>query len=271
MDGTFYLGNQLLEGSLEFLEKVKEQGKHFLFYTNNSSKNQDVYVQKLAKMGCNVTKSQIITSGMVTAYHLKKRWAHPKVYLLGTPLLEEDFQDSGILLTAKDPDAVVAGFDTTLTYEKLSKACTLIRNGVPFLATHPDNNCPTEDGFIPDCGAICAFITQSTGILPKYFGKPYKETMDYILDNLNCTKEEVVFVGDRLYTDIAIGAKNGATSVLVLTGETKLPDVDSSDVKPDIIVDRLVDLANLFQPLQQLQQPGTQKRKQSAVKQNWKS
>jgi len=103
-----------------------------------------------------------------------------------------------------------------------------------------------EDGYIPDCGAICAFITRSTGILPKYFGKPYRETIDYILDHLNCAKEEVVFVGDRLNTDIAIGARNGATSVLVLTGEAKLRDVDSSDVKPDIIVDRLVDLADLF-------------------------
>ena len=244
MDGTFYLGDRLLEGSLEFLRKVEERGKSFLFFTNNSSKNQEVYVKKLAKMGCYIDKSQIVTSGMVTTYYLKNRWKNPKVFLLGTPLLEEDFQSRGIRLTEDNPDAVVVGFDTTLTYEKLSKACAFIRNGVPFIATHPDNNCPTEDGFIPDCGAMCAFITQSTGVLPKYLGKPYAETMDYILDYLKCSKEELIFVGDRLYTDIAIGSKNGATSVLVLTGETKPEDVKSSDVKPDIIVDRLIDLAD---------------------------
>jgi HAD superfamily hydrolase (TIGR01457 family) len=246
MDGTFYLGDQILEGSLDFLKKVKGSGRNFLFFTNNSSKNQDVYVQKLARMGCTVDKSRVITSGMVTIHYLKKHWESPRVYLLGTPMLEEDFQNRGIQLTEDNPDAVVVGFDTTLTYEKLTKACTFIRNGVPFIATHPDNNCPMEDGPIPDCGAMCAFITKSTDVLPKYLGKPYEETMDYILDYLNASKDELVFVGDRLYTDIAIGARNGAASVLVLTGETKLKDLDGSDVKPDIIVDRLIDLAACF-------------------------
>lgn len=243
MDGTFYLGNQLLEGSLEFLEKVVNQGKEFLFFTNNSSKSRKVYMDKLAAMGCRIRKDQLLTSGMVTIDYLKKLWKNPKVYLLGTPALEQDFEANGILLTETEPDAVVVGFDTTLTYEKLEKACTLIRKKVPFIATHPDNNCPTEYGPIPDCGAMCAFITQSTAVFPKYLGKPYRETLDYITDYLNCTKDELVFVGDRLYTDIAIGANHGASSVLVLTGETQLSDLDESKVKPQLIVPRLIDLA----------------------------
>jgi 4-nitrophenyl phosphatase len=246
MDGTFYLGNRLLEGSLEFLEKVKAAGKEILFFTNNSSKSRQVYLGKLADMNCPIEEKQLLTSGMVTIHHIRNTWHNPKVYLLGTPALEEDFENNGIVLTDNHPDAVVVGFDTTLTYEKLEKACTLIRNQVPFLATHPDYNCPTEYGPVPDCGSICAFITRSTGILPKYFGKPQKETMDYITDYLDCTKEELVFVGDRLYTDIAIGAKHGAVTALVLTGETKMEDLAHSDVQPDIIVERLIDLAAYF-------------------------
>jgi 4-nitrophenyl phosphatase len=242
MDGTFYLGNQLLEGSLEFLKKVEAAGKQFLFFTNNSSRNKQVYLEKLAGMGCHIDESQLLTSGMVTIHYIKNTWQNPKIYLLGTPALEQEFESNGIQLTETRPDAVVVGFDTTLTYEKLEKACTLIRNHTPFLATHPDNNCPTESGYIPDCGAMCAFITQSTNVLPKYLGKPYKETIDYITSFLNCTKDELVFAGDRLYTDIAIGAQHGATSVLVLTGETRLEDLEKSDVQPDIIVDRLLDL-----------------------------
>lgn len=246
MDGTFYLGDQLLEGSLEFLEKVEAAGKQFLFFTNNSSKSRQVYLKKLAGMGCHIEENQLLTSGMVTIHYIKKTWQNPKIYLLGTPALEQDFENNGIQLTDTHPDAVVVGFDTTLTYEKLEKACTLIRSQVPFLATHPDNNCPTEFGYIPDCGAMCAFITQSTGMLPKYLGKPYEETMDYITNYLDCTRDELVFVGDRLYTDIAIGAKHGATSVLVLTGETKLEDLEKSDVQPDFIIDHLLDLADYF-------------------------
>lgn len=243
MDGTFYLGDQLLEGSLDFLEKLVGKGRQFLFFTNNSSKNRQVYMEKLRAMGCYIDENQLLTSGMVTISYLKKTWKNPKVYLLGTPALEQDFEDNGIQLTEDNPDAVVVGFDTTLTYDKLEKACTLIRNGVPFIATHPDNNCPTEFGPIPDCGAMCAFITQSTDVLPKYLGKPHTETLDYITRYLNCTKDELVFVGDRLYTDIAIGANHGATSVLVLTGETQMSDLETSEVKPQLIVPRLIDLA----------------------------
>ncbi len=244
MDGTFYLGNRLLEGSLEFLDKLKEAGHDFLFFTNNSSQSPQVYINKLKRMGCPIGSDKIITSGMVTTHYLKKHYGNPRVYLLGTPALEEQFIKDGINLVEDNPDLVVAGFDTTVTYEKLTKACTFIRNGAAFIATHPDFNCPTEDGFIPDCGAICAFITASTGVTPKYLGKPYTETLEFVLDHLNCTKDEVIFVGDRLYTDIAIGVNHGVTSILVLSGETKLEDVEKSDVKPDIIVDRLVDIVN---------------------------
>lgn len=242
MDGTFYLGDRLLDGSLDFIRGVKGAGMDFVFFTNNSSKNSLVYVDKLAKLGCAVTRDKVITSGMVCIEYLRSTYGDPKVYLLGTPMLYDDFTRNGIKLVDKDPDLVVAGFDTTITYEKLTAACTFIRNGKPFIATHLDYNCPTEDGFIPDCGAICAFITASTGVKPKYVGKPFTETLDYLLKHLKCTKGDLIFVGDRLYTDIAIGANHGVTSILVLTGETNLEDVENSRIKPDLIVKRLVDV-----------------------------
>ncbi|MDN5277190.1 MAG: hypothetical protein PWR01_1155 [Clostridiales bacterium] len=242
MDGTFYLGDRLLDGSLDFLERVERAGKSYLFFTNNSSKNALVYQQKLAKMGCKVEQSRIVTSGMVTVEYLKNNYQNCSVFLLGTPMLYDDFKKRGVRLVEDKPDVVVVGFDTTITYDKLCRACKFIREGAPFIATHLDLNCPTEDGFIPDCGAICAFITASTGVKPKYLGKPFKETLEYLLKYLGCSKEDIVFIGDRLYTDIAIGFYHGVTSVLVLTGETKREDSGKSDVKPDLVVERLADL-----------------------------
>lgn len=242
MDGTFYLGNRLLEGSLEFLKHVEQMGKNYIFFTNNSSQNAAVYQNKLAKMGCNVDEWRIVTSGMVTVEYLKNSYGDCNVFLVGTPMLYEDFKKRGIKLVDDKPDVVVVGFDTTLTYDKLCRACKFIRGGVPFIATHLDLNCPTEDGFIPDCGAICSFITASTGVKPKYLGKPFKETLEYLLEYLSCSKEDLVFIGDRLYTDIAIGFYHGVTTVLVLTGETKREDLEKSDVKPDLVVERLADL-----------------------------
>ena len=249
MDGTFYLDNDILDGSLEFLEQVKRLGKRFVFFTNNSSKSPKTYMEKLAKMNCLIERDQLITSGDVMIHYLKENHPGRSVYLVGTPDLEENFRENGILLTEGQPDLVVIGFDLTLTYEKLMKACLYIRNGAEFLATHLDINCPTKDGFIPDCGSMCAAIALSTGKQPKYVGKPFKETVDMVLAATGAELEKVAFVGDRLYTDVKTGVANGARGVLVLSGETKIEDVAISDTAPDAVFGGLKDMAEMMKEL----------------------
>ncbi len=246
MDGTFYLGDRLIPGSLEFIRKLEQTGKGFLFFTNNSSKVASFYKQKLAAMGCLVKEDTIVTSGDVTIKHLQEKHPGKKVFLLGTELLRSSFIKSGIELEESKPDIVVVGFDTTLAYERVSLACRYIRDGAEFIATHPDLNCPTEDGFIPDCGAMCALITASTGVKPKYLGKPYAETIDMIHRITGMRNEDIVFIGDRLYTDIAIGVNNGVTSVLVLSGETAPEDLKLSEIQPDFVFSSLKDLGNIL-------------------------
>lgn len=249
MDGTFYLDDEILEGSLEFLEQVERLGKRFVFFTNNSSKSPKTYINKLAKMHCLIERNQIITSGDVMIQYLKEYYPEKTVYLVGTPDLEENFMENGILLTQEMPDVVVIGFDLTLTYEKLERACTYIRNGAVFLATHLDINCPTKDGFIPDCGAMCAAIALSTGKEPKYVGKPFKETVDMVLSMTGAEREHVTFVGDRLYTDVKTGVANGAHGILVLSGETKQEDVAVSDTVPDAIFTGLNEMGEWLKKL----------------------
>ncbi|SEG26489.1 phosphoglycolate/pyridoxal phosphate phosphatase family/Haloacid Dehalogenase Superfamily Class (subfamily) IIA [Butyrivibrio sp. Su6] len=255
MDGTFYLGNNIIDGALDFLEAVKNAGKRYMFFTNNSSTNSDKYIEKLAGMNCFIKKDQIMTSGDVMIRFLKSNYYGKSIYLLGTKPLEESFLEAGIELFNRDnedalepdnldkrPDIVVVGFDKTLDFRKLSNACTYIREGALFLATHLDINCPMPNGFIPDCGAICKAIELSTGCEPRFVGKPFKETVDMIVDATGVSREKIAFVGDRLYTDVATGVKNGAKGILVLTGECQLSDVDNSDVKPDAIFESIYEM-----------------------------
>ena len=141
-------------------------------------------------------------------------------------------------------DIVITSFDTSLTYEKLDNACRLIRGGAEYLSTHPDMNCPTETGFIPDSGAIAAFVTASTGKVPTYFGKPYRETVEMIGEATGFQNGEMCIFGDRLYTDIALGKRFGVTVVLVLSGETQPADVDAAAPadKPDFVFGSLDDV-----------------------------
>lgn len=244
MDGTIYLGDRILPNAIEFVKTARETGRKVVFFTNNASKNPNNYVDKLNRMGFGATRSDVVTAGDVTIEYLKRNRSGESVYLVGTPALEQSFIEAGIALS-KDANIVVSSFDTTLTYEKLVIACDLIRNGADFYCTHPDFNCPTENGFIPDSGAIAALITASTGATPKYFGKPHKETADMISELFGVSFDKTAIVGDRLYTDIALGKNNGLMSVLVLTGETKIEDVNE-DNAPDIILDGIGEILKYF-------------------------
>lgn len=247
MDGTIYLGNQVFPYAIRFIKNLRKNGKRVLFFTNNASHSPAFYLEKLTRLGFEPTPDEIMTSGDVTIEFLLRHRKGQSVYLVGTEDLIGTFREKNIPLLTGDEaraDIVITSFDTTLTYKKLDDACRLVRGGAEYLSTHPDFNCPTETGFIPDSGAIAAFVTASTGKTPTYFGKPYPETIEMICEATGCTKDEMCIFGDRLYTDIAIGRRHGVTAVLVLSGETKIEDVEAAEAvdRPDFMFGSLDDV-----------------------------
>ena len=242
MDGTLYLGDEVFPGAVDFIGTLAKTGRRYIYLTNNSSRAGVDYVNRLRGLGFPCEAENVFTSGMATGMYLNQNHPGAKVYLNGTPVLEENWKAKGIHLVKEDPDVAVQSFDTTLTYEKLDRICHYVRNGVPFIATHMDTNCPTEYGFMPDCGAMCSLITDSTGVKPRFLGKPWKETVDMVAEITGYKAEEMAFVGDRLYTDVATGVNNGAKGFLVLTGEADMQTVAESDVEPTCIYDSLKEM-----------------------------
>ncbi|HET9906010.1 MAG TPA: HAD-IIA family hydrolase [Anaerolineales bacterium] len=244
MDGTFYLGEQLLDGSLRFIETLHKQGIEFLFLTNNSSKDSQQYVEKIARLGLSISSEKVLTSGEATVMHIQSQKPGARVYVVGTPALEEEFIKNGFLITGDQPDFAVLGFDTTLTYDKLWKLCDLVRAGVPYIATHPDYNCPTETGYMPDIGAMIAFVKASTGREPDLIvGKPNKLFVEKAAERTGIPISEMCMIGDRLYTDIALGSTANIPTILVLSGETKAEEVSASTFQPDYIFQNLGEVA----------------------------
>lgn len=247
MDGTIYLGEKWIDGAVEFLKRIEKSGRSYVFLTNNSSKNPAVYVEKLHRMGLDVGEDKIITSAQATICYLQEHFPGKKVFLLGNPLLCEEFEQEGIALDDEKPEVVVTAFDTSLNYDKMCKVCDCVREGLPYIATHPDYNCPTETGFIPDIGAIHAFIHASAGRYPDcIIGKPNSFIVDYLVKRMGVQKEEIAMAGDRLYTDIAAGVNNGLKSILVLSGEAKYSDVQGSEVIPHLIFESVRDIMPLL-------------------------
>ncbi|MEG0742466.1 MAG: HAD-IIA family hydrolase [Clostridia bacterium] len=240
MDGTFYLGNRLLNGSLEFLRMLGQTGRSALFVTNNSSKSADVYVRKLERMGVEKQYLNVLTSGQAAGQYCLREMKGKRAFLLGNSMLRKELERMGVEIDNDNPDYVLIGYDTTLDYEKMSQVCDYVRSGLPYIATHPDYNCPTETGYAPDIGAIIAFIEVSAGRRPDVIlGKPYAGIVEEALRLTGLQKEELAMVGDRLYTDIATGKNFGMLSILVLTGEAKRSDLETSEVQPDLIFERL--------------------------------
>jgi len=246
LDGTFYLGEKLLPGASELLNLLVERNLDYLFLTNNSSKHAGQYVEKLGRFNVHVGREHILTSGEATTIYLQREMPNANVFIMGTRALEKEFENSGFGLVEDEPDVVVLGFDTTLTYKKIWKICDFIRDGYPYIATHPDINCPTETGFMPDIGSFIALIASSTGRKPDVvIGKPNDHMIEAVLKRTGHKKEEIAMIGDRLYTDIAMG-RTGIKTVLVLSGETKKSDLALSEIKPDIVVEDLRGIVRLL-------------------------
>jgi len=248
MDGTVYLDGHLLNGAKTFLQLLDGHDVRHLFLTNNSSRSAGEYADKLKAMGISANQQDILTSGDATANYLRQIMPGANIFVVGTRSLQSHFRANGFVHTQTKPEAVVLGFDTSLTYAKLWRLCDLVRQGLPYYATHPDINCPTMTGYMPDIGAMIAFVKASTGREPDLIiGKPNYTMVESAARILNLPVESLAVVGDRLYTDIAMGKAANIPAVLVLSGETQREDLSKTLFQPDYVFKDLGEFAGYLQ------------------------
>ncbi len=249
MDGTIYSGKTLFPFTRSFLQRLTELGIGYTFFTNNSSKSVRDYLGHLAAMGIEAKADQLYTSTLSTIAHLRRQYPEKKrVYLLGTDSMVAEFEAEGFVSSEDDPDLVVVGFDPAMNFIRLCRAGYWIKQGKPFIATHPDRICPTDQPtLLVDCGAVCAALTAATGRAPDaVLGKPHPIMMEEILASHDLRPEELAVVGDRLYTDVAMAQKVGAVGVLVLTGETTREEGESASPPPDFILRSIEELGEML-------------------------
>lgn len=237
MDGTLYLDDILIDGAKVFVQYLQASKIPFVLLTNNSSKNSKAYVQKFQQLGLKIPQENILTSGQAMIHYLKVH--HPdikRICLLGNQFLQEEFKEAGFVLVEEglDLEAVIVGFDTELTYQKLWHASDCLVAGKLYFATHPDLVCPLKGGaFMPDVGSFISLFKTATGREPVIIGKPFKPMLDLVQTKLNVNKEHIAVVGDRLYTDIQMALDHGMLSILVLSGETTPEMLKTSHIHPD--------------------------------------
>ncbi|MDO4294033.1 MAG: HAD-IIA family hydrolase [Eubacteriales bacterium] len=240
MDGTIYNENQIFDGTLDFLARIRADGGRYIFITNNSSRSAQDYVRKVNGMGIPADVSCFYTSSQAAAFYLKENYPGQTVYCMGTRSLVDELRADGIR-TVTEPDdtatVVLIGFDTENTSEKIKNTCIMLGRDVAYLATNPDLVCPVSFGYIPDCGSMSIMLKNATGKTPFFIGKPEPIMIDCVLKKLGVPKQDALIVGDRLYTDIAAGQNAGVDTVCVLTGEASLADLETSPFQPTWVFD----------------------------------
>ena len=250
MDGTIYLDEELFDGTIDFLNHVKEIGGRYLFLTNNSSRGVGAYIEKMERLGIEAVEEDFLTSVDATILYLKENHPGQLCYVSGTETFKKQLADSGIAVTDKlsdDVEVLVHGFDRELTFQKLEDSCILLNRGVPFIATNPDWVCPTWYSSVPDCGSVCKMLETATGRKPRFIGKPQPEMALLAMEKFGYSKEETVLVGDRLYTDIACGVNAGIDTVFVLSGEGTMEDLKTSEAQPAMIYDNIRAMLNAME------------------------
>ena len=252
MDGTVYLGKNLIDGALETFKFLKDNNIDYLFFTNNSSHDLDFYYKKVSAFGipCSL-EHNFFSSTEVTIDYLKEMHAK-RIFVIGNKCLKDKLAKFFEITTVFDEkdhiNAVVACFTTELVYQELKDASLYLQTrDVPFIATNGDFRCPIEDGlYIPDCGGMCEWLRLVSGKEAKIMGKPNPVVVDAIMKRYGVTKDEILLVGDRLYTDILVGVNSGVDTLCVLSGECTQEDIDRYPHKPTFISKSIKDLPALL-------------------------
>ena len=287
MDGTLYLGDEVFDGAVDFINTLSDLGKKYIYLTNNSSRAGIDYITRLRRLGFPCEEENVYTSGMATAKYLKDNYGDRDIYVVGTRTFYNELKNAGLkVFNSSDYDGVIhfdaanmknmddadrmispvsgdlkrqleenvpvvcVGFDTELVYRDLDLAVHFLRKAAPFIAANPDWVCPMPAGeVLPDCGSMCSLLTASSGKEPLYIGKPNRNIVDIISSMAGIDNSNICCVGDRTYTDIAVAQNAGAISVCVLSGECDEKEIGEMKRLPSYTMSNVAELAQILKKL----------------------
>jgi len=250
-DGVLWRDKDPLPGLTEFFGFLEKEGLPYMLMTNNATKTNDQFVQKLAGFGVTIQPNVVLTSSIATAAYMKQEYPPgAKVYVVGQDGLRAAIQEAGFILledSSQPADVVVAGMDFTLSYEKLKHAALLIRQGADFIGTNGDLTFPAPEGLAPGAGSILALLEAATGIKPPTIGKPAPMMFNIALKRMGVTATETAMIGDRLDTDILGAQRAGLRTIMVTTGVDSEETCRQKNIWPDVICSGIAELTTMWQ------------------------
>ncbi|XP_022899817.1 glycerol-3-phosphate phosphatase [Onthophagus taurus] len=272
-DGVIWIENNVITGAPMLLNQLRDNGKKVFFVTNNSTKTREEFVNKAKGMGIECDINEVMSTSYLAASYLKSLNFKSKVYIVGSSGISKELELVGIESIGVGPDvlnvplnryldnytedpevgAVIVGFDQHISYPKMMKAATYINQpNCLFIATNTDERFPREGSYvIPGSGAIVKAIETCAGKEPVLMGKPGTYIYDALKKLCDIDPKRTLMIGDRCNTDILLGTRCGFQTLLVLTGVTRLEEVENwkkstkqsdLDLVPDFVTHSIGDL-----------------------------
>jgi 4-nitrophenyl phosphatase len=241
LDGVVYLLNEPIPGAREVITRIQEEALPFVFLTNNSASTPEQYVKKLAKFGIGIEPQHIVTSSHAVGRYLdlNRETVGRAAFVIGETGLIYELEARGLKLVetdeARGASFVFVGMDRMFDFEKLKAAVVAIRNGAEFIAANADTTYPTPDGLWPGAGSIVAAVATGSGQEPYVAGKPNTLMVDVSLERMGARTGETLLIGDRLETDILAGVDAGVDTMLLLTGISRVEEIEERCIRPTYI------------------------------------
>ncbi|HEX6151149.1 HAD-IIA family hydrolase [Nocardioides sp.] len=227
LDGVVYIGDEAVRGAVDHLRRVRAEGAHVAFITNNASRSPEAVVAKLIALGVEADVSDVVTSAQAAAHLLVvDHGAGARIAVLGGPGLETALVEAGLEPVAVDDEdavAIVSGYGPDVVWRDVMRAAVRIRDGLPWVASNTDLTLPTAAGPAPGHGVLVDLLSRFAGVAPVVAGKPRRPLLDETIRRVG--GDRPLMVGDRLDTDITGGHEAGVDSLLVMTGVTRLPEL----------------------------------------------
>lgn len=245
LDGTIYVGNQLLPGVEAVINFIRKKQKKLLFLTNAPTKTKVDCLRLLQSFGIDAELEEVMTASSLAAIYFSEICPEARVYVVGEQAIINECKHLSIMMTEKPFEAthVLVGLDRSFSYIKLNEAMNAIRNGAKLIVTNPDPVCPVPGGFIADTLSIAKSIEVASGqAIHQIIGKPSDYCVEKMKRKLLVQSRQCLIIGDRLETDILMGKHHDFPTCLVLTGASGREDIRRTNIEPDYIINNLQSL-----------------------------
>ena len=245
LDGTLYVGSQVVPGAPEAVRWLRDQGLTVRFTTNTDSIAPAALADRLARLGFPAAEEELVTP-VAVACRLFASTPRARLLAVAAPGVRQELAE--FLAGPGEPATHVLLADPSFgaAYADLDAAFRALRAGAELVATQVNRVAVRDDGEHLDTGGWVRLLEYATGQTARVLGKPSPEFFTAPLEALGREAATALVVGDDLAADVVGGQAVGAATVLVRTGKGDRPQ-PGADAEPDAIIDSVADLPRLLQ------------------------